>query len=328
MQWLFLVHQVRTRKSRVRVKIWRLVKQVGAVLYRNSVYVLPFHRERLEDFQWLCQQIRDAGGEASIFTTESSGVAEDRFLVSLFRRARGEEYAALIGAADALRSRIDRPNPRALSAHQWNRIGREANALAAALEGIKKLDFFGSPHRARAEKAVKMIRRRLSPPAAEPEPAERLRIHSRGEFRNRTWATRERIHIDRLCSAWLIRRFIDPGAQFLFAPESRIPRSAIPFDVMGAEFGHHGDNCTFESLLRAFRLRARALERIARIVHDVDLKDGKFKPPEAPGIDLIVRSLAETLRDDRNVLAAGTILLDALYGKFAAESRKHHGTVA
>src|SRR5881628_3804503 len=108
MKWLFLVHQVQTPNSRERVKIWRMTRKVGAILYRNSVYVLPYSKERLEDFQWLCQQIRDSKGEASVFVTEARDVAEDRTLRALFVRDSDEEYAALLSKAERLLERIGR----------------------------------------------------------------------------------------------------------------------------------------------------------------------------------------------------------------------------
>src|ERR1043166_8171602 len=108
MKWLFLVHQVQTPNSRERVKVWRLTKQVGAVLYRNSVYVLPYNKERLEDFQWLCQHIRDSKGEASVFVSESSDTGEDRALRSLFLRASEEQYGSIIAKVDSLVERLRR----------------------------------------------------------------------------------------------------------------------------------------------------------------------------------------------------------------------------
>src|SRR5262249_54886571 len=126
-------------------------------------------------------------------------------------------------------------------------------------------------------------------------------------------------HIDRLCSAWLIRRFIDPGARFIFAPENSLPRNAIPFDVFGAEFSHHDEDCTFETLIKAFAIKDKAVAQIAEIIHDIDVKDHKYERLEAGGVDLIIRSLADSLKDDQKLLQAGSSLLDALYQHFKGE---------
>ncbi len=147
-----------------------------------------------------------------------------------------------------------------------------------------------------------------------------LSSHSIKDFQQKTWATRERIHIDRLCSAWLIRRFIDPAASFIFAPESQLPQNAIIFDVYGAEFSHRGADCTFETLMKAFGIEDRAVKTLAEIVHDVDLKDKKFNRPEAPGVDAVIRALAGSVHDDHRLLETGSALLDALYAFYSMPS--------
>ncbi|MCI0561759.1 MAG: chromate resistance protein, partial [Nitrososphaera sp.] len=133
------------------------------------------------------------------------------------------------------------------------------------------------------------------------------------DYRGRTWATREHIHIDRLCSSWLIKRFIDPKAKFVFAPEPRLPANAIHFDTVGGEFSHRGEDCTFETLLKCFRIKNRALESMAEIIHDIDMKDRKFNRPEAAGLDAVVRSLSAHLDNDMKVVETGSVMLDALY---------------
>jgi hypothetical protein len=322
MKWLFLVHQIRTPRSRERVKIWRLTKKAGAVLYRNSVYVLPFAKERLEDFQWLCQQIREASGEASVFVSESNGEKENRELRELFNRAREEEYANVLVAAEHLLERIQGLQAQQrLSKSVINRLTKETKPLGDLLADIQRVDFFGAPSRKKANNALHRLKSQLAafePPA---EPVMPRKRYARKNFQGKIWTTRSHIHIDRLCSAWLIRRFIDPKARFVFAPETKLPKDAIPFDVLGAEFSHHGENCTFETLLQAFQLRDKALASLAEIVHDIDMKDQKFNRPEAAGLDAVVRALADALKDDHKVLEDGGGILDALYAYFSAKKR-------
>jgi hypothetical protein len=320
MQWLFLVHQVRTPNSRERVRVWRLTKKAGALLYRNSVYVLPYGKERLEDFQWLCQQIRDSLGEASVFVSESTDDRENQTLLGLFKKARETDYHQLIDSSEKLFSRIrGAGEEHRLSKDALKSLGKEATELEQSLLETEKIDFFGHPLRRKARSAVEGARKELESALPSAADGTRLTPAARKAFRGRTWATRKNIHIDRLCSAWLIRRFIDPKAKFIFAHETAIPAHAIPFDVFGAEFSHHGEDCTFETLLRSFRISDKPLDSIAQIVHDIDMKDGKFNRPEAAGLDAVVRSLSDSMRDDHEVLRLGSVILDALYTRFAGK---------
>lgn len=321
MKWLFLVHQLQTPRSRERVKIWRLTKKVGAVLYRNSVYALPYSKERLEDFQWLCQQIRDASGEASVFVSESHDAKEDRALQALFQRSREEDYAAIQSAAEKLLERIRRAKEAPqLSASLLKTLAKEAKLLNGSFAEVQEIDFFNTPLSKKVHTALEQIKTHLAAIAPQRESPQSLKRYSRKAFQGKIWTTREHIHIDRLCSAWLIRRFIDPKARFVFAPETKLPKDAIPFDVFGAEFSHHGEDCTFETLLKAFQLKDKALAVIAEIVHDIDVKDQKFGRPEAAGIDAVVRALAEAFKDDHKILAAGATLLNALYAYFSTKT--------
>jgi hypothetical protein len=300
-----------------------LTKKAGAVLYRNSVYVLPESKERLEDFQWLCQQIRDASGEASVFVSTSNDEKEDRALRDLFVRARDEEYAKLLAAAERLQERLQNLHAQQrLSATTLNRLKREANSLGDLLAEIQRVDFFDAPAGKRANRTLDQLKSRLAALEPPPESATRPRRCARKDFQGKVWTTRPRIHIDRLGSAWLIRRFIDPKAKLIFAPETKLPKNAIPFDVLGAELSHHGEDCTFETLLQAFQLRDKALMAIAEIVHDIDMKDQKFGRAEAAGLDTVVRALAEAHKDDHKILETGSGILDALYTYFSAQKRK------
>ena len=138
-----------------------------------------------------------------------------------------------------------------------------------------------------------------------------------GEFRGRTWVTRTGVHVDRIASAWLIRRFIDPEARFRFVrPSDRVEGPEIRFDMFEAEFTHEGDRCTFEVLLRRFALRDRALARLGEIVHDIDLKDGKHAHPETSGLDHLIAGIAMRHKDDEARLRDGAAVLEALYEYF------------
>lgn len=323
MKWLFLVHQVQTPDSRERVKIWRLTKKVGAILYRNSVYVLPYSKERLEDFQWLCQQIRDSKGEASVFVSEADSSAEDRHIKSLFEQTREKEFTDVLNEVSKLLERLKRPTGQPpLTDVQMKKLKKEYSRLQLTHEELERIDFFPGKGSKTVREALVQVSKLLRSNQSETEIALPLKRYSPKAFRGKVWTTREHIHIDRLCSAWLIKRFIDPKARFVFAPESKLPANAIPFDVFGKEFSHHGDDCTFETLVKAFRLKDKALAAIAEIIHDIDIKDGKFGRAEATGIDAVVRSLSDALNDDHHTLEVGSIVLDALYNFFMYKKEK------
>jgi len=317
LNWLFLVHQVFTPNSRERVKVWRAIKKTGAVLYRNSVYVLPYSKERMEDFQWVCQQINDAKGEASVFVSRSSGEKENRALRGLFRKAREEEYGELFANAERLENRIELALKGKRLTDKWQRsLEKEARQIRESFDEIRKVDFFSDSPPRRVVRILDGIATRL---ASTPEQAGALPLprYSARQFHKKVWTTREGIHIDRLGSAWLIRRFVDREARFVFAPETSLPSGAIPFDVFGAEFSHRGEDCTFETLMKAFALRDPALRQISEIIHDMDLKDHKFGRTEGDGLDAIVRALAYSSKSDARLLEAGSVILDALFAYFS-----------
>jgi hypothetical protein len=320
-KWLFLVHRVRTLNSRERVRVWRLIRKVGAELYRNSVYVLPYNRERLEDFQWACQQIRDSKGEASIYVCRAQDPKEDRILKNLFQKSRQEGYAHLLKAARKMLDRIERSKrANRFSIVLQSSFQKEYKQLREQLKEIERNDFFNSfPKELRRTLGSMQRHLATAQPEARKEFVQRRSIKA---FQGKIWATRQNIHIDRIASAWLIRNFIDHKARFVFAPEDALPKNAIIFDVFGAEFSHHGEDCTFETLLKVFGLRDRGLKVIGEIIHDVDLKDNKYCRPEASGLDAVVRSLADTIQDDHKLLESGSEIFQALYGSYSSITKK------
>jgi len=323
MKWLFLIYHLETTNSRDRVKVWRLIKKIGAVLYRNSVYVLPYSEERLEDFQWLCQQIKDLKGEASIFVSESNDKTENQILRSLFEQRREEEYSVVLRSTEGLleRIRVEKEKHK-LYKPLFKKLMRQAKQLSDSFNEIERIDFFSVPIGNEVRAMLESIINHLRFTETRQKSQAPAKSYSRKAFQRRVWATREHIHIDRLCSAWLIRRFIDQQAKFVFAPESKLPKSAISFDTFGAEFSHHGNDCTFETLLKSFQIKDKSLTSIAEIVHDIDMKDNKFGRSESAGLDAVVRALSIFIKDDHKVLETGSTILDALYAYFSTVKKK------
>jgi hypothetical protein len=309
-RWLLLIHQIPPKPNYLRVKVGRRLQGLGAVAIKNSVYVLPSGEQALEDFQWVRREIVAGRGDATVCETRFLEGHSDADVEALFNAARKADYSALARDARGLERTFDKPAKR--------RAVGEAPARQALLRFRKRLsdvraiDFFGAAGRDTVEGLLEGIDARLRPPA--PPAAERATAAAQN-VRARTWVTRRDIHVDRMASAWLIRRFIDPAARFKFVRgNGYVPRHGeLRFDMFQAEFTHEGDRCTFEVLLRHFRLAEPALRSLAEIVHDIDLKDGKFTRPEAPGLDRLLAGVALRHEGDAARLSEAAATFDALY---------------
>ncbi|MGH7309237.1 MAG: chromate resistance protein ChrB domain-containing protein, partial [Candidatus Rokuibacteriota bacterium] len=266
-----------------------------------------------EDFQWLAQEIQREGGEATLVRVQQIENLSPGDVLRLFHEPRDRDYRQLAARYRKLLQTLDRK-----SAASSARVQEELARLARDQQRIRDLDFFTAPGGAeveRLEEAIAMRTRR--PEAARREDRPTLDLST---LRDRRWVTRPRPHIDRIASAWLIKRFIDPKAVFIFAEPAAFPADAIPFDAPGVELSHHGEDCTFETLIKRARLRDPRLTRLAEIVHEADLRDGKFPHEEARGIDVAMRALLAASPDDQQVLANGMTLFEGLYATTARKS--------
>lgn len=297
--WLVLILSLPREPSSVRVHAWRRLRTLGALALKSGVYVLPARPDTAEQFQWLAQEVQRRGGEATILHVARVENLPDAEIVRRFREARDADYRDLAERYRRLRRTLERRAQR-------RRVRQEAERLARELDRLRDIDFFEAPAGEEARRAREQLEQMLAP--APEAPAPRL-----GDLRGRLWVTRPRPHVDRLASAWFIRRFVDPDARFAFAPPEARPAEAIPFDMAGVELGHHGDRCTFETLLAATGRRDAGLQALAEIVHEADLRDGRYPREEARGLDLAIRGLLAALKDDEAVLAAGLTLFDGLY---------------
>jgi hypothetical protein len=315
--WILLVHQLPARPTNLRVRIWRKLQKLGAVAIKNSVYVLPANEKTNEDFQWLKQEIESAGGEAAVFRADSIEGATDEEIVKAFRDARNAEFAEIAAALDGLtrrireQSRANHLSPGRLATHE-----SELDKIHSELEHVIANDFFEANRRASALAAYERAQKALS---VSEHPSKKQRKDkssalSIADYQGRRWVTRRNIHIDRLASAWLIKQFIDKRPRFYFVAEGDTVENAIPFDMFGAEFTHHGEDCTFETMLKRFGLtEIKGLRELAEIVHDIDLKDEKFHRLESAGLNTVINGLSENLRDDRKLLQQTSVIFDGLF---------------
>jgi len=291
--------------------MWRRLQALGAVAIKNSAYVLPRTDQAREDFEWVLREIIKQGGEASLCEARFVDGLRDDQVEALFNAARDAEYGGIV--AEARRVADNLPSGEALPEGRRPQLEAEVARLKRRLAEVSALDFFGAPGREAADGLVASLEARAQRGLERMADGRQL-----GDLHGRTWVTRKGIHIDRIASAWLIRRFVDPGAAFKFVPARsyRPEPGELRFDMFEAEFTHEGDLCTFEVLLARMRLDDPALRPIAAIVHDIDLKDAKFDRPEAAGIDRLIAGIAMRHRDDEDRLARGAAVFDDLYEYF------------
>ena len=318
-RWLLFVHQLPSSPSNLRVRTWRRMQQIGALPVKQAVYILPDSATAREDFEWLRTEIKSDGGDASVFAAASVDQWSDDALVEEFRRARQEAYAALAAEMERVLGRMQaarRPRGRRKPA-----IGRLADGFRERLAALEHIDFFGSAGRDRVTTLLARLDEKVRGPRTVAESGSAS--GDRAAYTNRLWVTRPRPGVDRMSSAWLIRRFIDPRARFAFASDrERLPTpDSVPFDMFGVEFTHQGNGCTFETLCAVFGIQEPAITRLAEIVHDLDLKDGRFGPQEAPTVGALIDGLQLATSDDDVLLERGILLFESLYLTFAQASR-------
>lgn len=314
-RWLLLIHQIPPKPNYFRVKIWRRLQRLGAVAVKNSVYVLPKSDQAQEDFQWILREIVEGGGEATLCEARFVEGLSDEQIEEMFQAARISDYHQISEEA----RRIGKSLPANLRAEDDRRGQAETDVdrLKRRLAEVVSIDFFGAPGREAAEGLISGLEAQLHPIGSDTRSATPAKARLE-ELHGRTWVTRKGIHVDRMASGWLIRRFIDPEARFKFVPARGYKADAgeLCFDMFEAEFTHEGDRCTFEVLIGRLGLTDPALRPIAEMVHDIDLKDSKFGRQETAGVDRLIAGIAMAHKDDETRLSRASAMFDDLYEYF------------
>jgi hypothetical protein len=310
MNWLTLLTTLPPTPTRHRVGVWRKLQRMGAVRLRGSAWILPDTPETTERFEWLVQEVESFRGEATLLHVARIGNMTEKQVTALFHQARGEEYQAVMQGCREILSWLDRR--KTTHGGALAQLRGKLDGLKRDLDRIQAIDYLGAPAGPRARSLWETTAKRLRVVESTPRAAggrHRTALPPRGS----TWVTRPRPHIDRIASAWLIKRFCDPEASFAFADAADAARKGIPFDVLGADFGHHGADCTFETLVKRFGIKDRRVTVIAEIVHEADLHDGKFTRDESSGVDLAISALAASTPDDHELLERGMAIFDGLH---------------
>lgn len=308
--WLLLIISLPSANATVRQRAWRAVKASGAAVLRDGVYVLPELSECRATLETIASDVENGGGSAWVLPSP----AHFEEFAPLFDRSK--DYTELLADIALLAGRL-RAEPPPDAGKQTRRLRKHFEAIAAT-------DFFPAAAHEQAVQALQDLELTLARALSPHEPSATsaaITQQDRSEFRGRLWATRCRPWVDRLASAWLIKRFIDTDARFLWlAQPADCPVHAVGFDFDGATFSHVGKHVTFETLLASFGLQQPALLRLGALVHFLDV--GGVMPPEAIGVESILAGLRSSLLDDDRLLAASLELFDGLYAAFVAEAER------
>ena len=310
MKWFLLILTLPTENATARMRAWRALKSSGAAVLRDGVYLLPEQECSKESLSEIAEDIDKNGGTTHLLQTTT----KNETFVTLFDRST--EFAELSGAIAQHRAN--------LSDETANETLKQARKLRKSFDQLISIDFFPSESQKQTAAALLELEaatiRTLSPDEPHSISGKIPRL-SPADYRGRTWATRARPWMDRLASAWLIRRFIDSDAQILWlASPVDCPADALGFDFDGAIFSHVGAKVTFETLISSFGLESPALTRLGAIIHFIDA--GGIQPPEASGVERVLAGIRSTVADDDQLLSIASGIFDALITNFEQDISK------
>lgn len=316
--WLLLIHQIPPKPNYFRVKIWRRLQRLGAVAIKNSVYALPSSEQAQEDLNWVLREIVEGGGDASLVEARLVEGLNDEQVKEMFRAARDADYMAVADDTRDLAKRLPRKGE--IADEKRGELEGALARLQKRVSEIAAIDFFHARRREALDGLLKEVQERIAAqsPRSETAPARPVE-----KPRGATWVTRTGIHVDRMASAWLIRRFIDPKAKFKFvgSRDYRHQAGELRFDMFDGEFTHQGELCSFEVLLARFEITDAAVRPLAEIVHDIDLKDEKYGRADNAGFEHLINGIAMAHPEDEVRLQRASAVLDDLYEYFKRKRR-------
>ena len=316
-RWLLLFHQIPPNPAYVRVKVGRRLARIGAIALKNSVYALPRSEGALEDLQWVLREVVSSGGDATLCEARFVDGLRDDEVERRFQEARDADYLAL---SDEIRAATDASTDDP-SGGRSDKQKAELARFERRLEEIGNIDFFNAPGREGCAGRLRAFTERVT--EKRDVTARSVGRVARSRYLKKVWVTRAGVHVDRIASAWLIRRFIDPSATFKFVPPRgyQPAKNEVRFDMFEAEFTHEGELCTFEVLAERFAIDEPGIAALSEVIHDMDIHDAKYERAETPGIAATIAGLCIASRTDEERLAHGFILFDQLQAYFGR--RKH-----
>ena len=312
MEWIAFSYSLPAKSSSSpRVALWRRLRRLGAISPVSGLQVLPAQDQCLEDFQWLAREIKHAGGQALVMRIQRFEGHSDQQWIQWFQSARKEEYMQIKQQAEALGRGATGKEQRG----REHKLREHLRQLRKQHAQVARIDYFQCPQGKEAAAALARLEHALSP---KPEIAPQLAFAKTSQYRDKHWVTRPRPHVDRLACAWLIRKFIDPEAIIRYAQRPRVKE--IPFDMDQGLFSHQGNLCTFETMIKTFKPDEPALQTMAQIVHEIDLRDGRYARPETEGIDALLKGWLLTGLPDTQLEAHGIVLFEGLYHALSQRS--------
>lgn len=313
MNWVVFSYSLPSKSSSSpRVTLWRRLRRLGAISPTGGVYILPARSECVEAFQWLTQEIQQSNGQALVMHVQQFDGLTDSHLIELFREARREDYAEL----EAQVKELEQSFTGAISPEQFTELRDTLSKLQRQYAEVIQIDYFDCPEGVLVASHLAKVAQALAPGG---DIGPQVELVAVAAYKDKRWVTRPQPHVDRLACAWLIRRFINPEAviRYSLQPEP----GEISFDMNEADFGHSGQLCTFETMLRAFSLAAPGLSLLAEVVHEIDLRDERYFHPEVTGIDAILKGWLLLDLPDAELESRGLALFDSLFAMLSARSQ-------
>jgi hypothetical protein len=298
--WLLMFYSMPSKPERNRLRIYRRLQKEGTLSLKDGVHLLPYSDDRYELFQWLSQEVKTLDGEMNFVTIEKIQGLENSEIVRAFNNQAQESYTQIEEKITSFR--IDK--------NKEHESRATLKKIITDFEALHAIDFFDSTKGISLKKALQEIQTSFEPTTQKSI----IPLCNRADFQQKTWQTRPKPFVDRMASAWLIRTFIDPNAQFVFASTiDETKKDVITYDMDRATFTHVGDLCTFEVLLHSFGLDDVGVRQIANIIHNLDLNDEKYSTPQADGIKLILNAIRNSGCDDNDKLKKSDEIFEYLY---------------
>lgn len=316
-RWLLFFYSVPSKPVNNRIKIWRRLVKAGAVQLKGAVYILPYSDEHYEFLQWLVSEVTSLKGDASFLIAGKVETMTDREVIDLFDQQREADCRNIQRELEGLERRVNSIKKGA-GAQNIKKLSEQFNKQLRAFEEIKKIDFFSSKAGNDLKKRIKSIEGEIKIVSGFAIQEKKVMIIPKRieDYQGKTWVTRKKPFVDRMASAWLIKRFIDKNAVFRFIDEREMgdmDKNCVTFDVRGGEITHMGNLCTFEVFATSFEIKNKAVKKISELVHELDMKDDRYKSPEAKGIEDILLGIRKTAKNDSEALEKGMYVFEMLY---------------
>jgi len=316
-RWLLFFYSIPSKPVAPRMKIWRKLARAGALPFKGAVYILPDNEENLEYFQWLVSEVESMGGEGAFVRVEKVETTKNEEIIRLFNEQRARDYHGVEKVLEEMERKLAVIKQGGIVPSK-KRLLKQFTTIMREFEEVRRIDFFSSRRGEVVKRRVKRMEseiKRIAGPEIKKEQAVIVPKRVK-DYKGKIWVTRKNPFVDRMASAWLIKRFIDKEAVFQFMEEkemANLDKDMIPLDVRGGEFTHVGDMSTFETILKSFRLKDKGLNKIAEVVHELDLKDGRYKSSEASGIEGILVGIRRMSKNDAECLEKGMSVFEMLY---------------